>query len=356
MTILFPYRNRELKRIKLCFESLQHQKNKDFKVIFIDYGSSIAFSEPLKNYVSQFSFVDYVYSYCQFQPWSRAKAVNIGIKLVKTDYVFIADIDMIFKENFIDILHNIKNANQTIYFKVGFLNQVESQKVIPFENYKINFESRPGAQGLSLFPTKSLNDICGFDEFLHFWGAEDEDIHNRLTNLGFEEVFYNSEILMLHQWHKSYRMDESKKLSKQLRINNISRINLKRLEYNKENQRTIVNPIWGILKKREDFDLINDNKMALKILNKKENIDHFLFSELPNLKNEVLSVEFHIDNYSKSFKYYLKKILNKTVPQYYTLKQINDKVLLHIISFYHNYNYIYRVSDDEKLIQFSIQK
>ena len=112
MTIIFPYRNRELDRIKKCFDSLAIQTNKNFDIIFVDYGSEQSIASEVKSYVSQFPNLEYIYSYCQYQPWSRAKAINIGIKTAKTDYVFIADIDMIFREDFVEILHKIKNPEQ----------------------------------------------------------------------------------------------------------------------------------------------------------------------------------------------------------------------------------------------------
>lgn len=356
MTIIFPYRNRELDRIKKCFDSLAVQTNQNFDIIFVDYGSEPSIANQVKTYVSQFPNLKYIYSYCQFQPWSRAKAINIGIKAAKTVYVFITDIDMIFREDFVEILHEIKNPKQSVYFKVGFLSEAASKKQTQFENYKISFESGKGAQGLSLFPTKALNDICGFDEFLHFWGAEDEDIHNRLMNIGLEEIFYNSEILMLHQWHKNYRRSESKDLSVDLRINNITRINDERLKFNKNNSVKIVNSAWGRLISKTEFDSFNSFENLEKIVNIQEKINHFLFSELPNIGTKVIAVKFEIDDFQHSFKFYIKKILRKTVPKYYSLKEINDKVLLHIISFYHNFNYIYKVSDDKKSIQFIIQK
>mgnify|MGYP006168679861 CR=1 FL=1 len=30
--------------------------------------------------LSQYHFVSYIYSYTEFEPWSRAKALNIGLK------------------------------------------------------------------------------------------------------------------------------------------------------------------------------------------------------------------------------------------------------------------------------------
>ena len=85
-------------------------------------------------------------------------------------------------------------------------------------------------------------------------------------------------------------------------------------------------------------------------------VTHFLFIELPKFHGRILKVRFEEDPYGKTFEYYIKRFLGKKVPQYCTLKEINDQVLLHIISFYHHYPYSYQVTPDLKSITFAIKK
>ena len=59
ITIIYPYRNRELARIKRSLDSLQHQDNLDFKVLFVDYGSTIPFADSVKDLVLSYSFATY---------------------------------------------------------------------------------------------------------------------------------------------------------------------------------------------------------------------------------------------------------------------------------------------------------
>ncbi len=40
ITILYPYRNRDLERIKRSLDSLVVQTDQRFKVLFVDYGST----------------------------------------------------------------------------------------------------------------------------------------------------------------------------------------------------------------------------------------------------------------------------------------------------------------------------
>ena len=95
---------------------------------------------------------------------------------------------------------------------------------------------------------------------------------------------------------------------------------------------------------------------VVEVLNNKEAIDHFLFFELPNFSAGILNVNFLEDKFQTTIKYKVKKIIGKTVPEYYSLKEINDKLLLHLISFYNGCNYSYRISDDLKTINLKIQK
>jgi hypothetical protein len=357
ITILYPYRNREIERIKISLDSLISQTNTKFKVLFVDYGSTLSHSHEVQELLQKYSFVNYQYSYHLYQPWSRAKAVNIGLKKVETTFVFVADIDMIFKEDFIEKLNDLKHPEKAIYFKVGFLSEEESRENKPFEDYKIKHFSGVGAQGLSIFPMQAIKKIRGFDEFLHFWGAEDADIHNRLLNAGYDVDFFESETLMLHRWHPTYRKLEEEKLSKNLQISNITTLNQEHLASNKRNNLIIVNDEnWGKLISKSDYDLLNSENKNRILTNKKEQIDHFLFVELPDFKNAILSVTLVEDPFQNSLKYRLKKLMAKKVPNFYTLKEINDLFLLHIISFYRNNNYIYKVSDDLKSIEFKIQK
>lgn len=357
ITILYPYRDRELSRLKRSLDSLSKQSQPDFKVLLVDYGSEFKMAESVEGLLITYDFAEYFYSYHVNRPWSRAKAVNIGLRLVPTTYVFVADVDMIFRDDFVEKLYQLKNPKQAVYFKVGFLEENESKQLKSFNDYKISFTSGQGAQGLSLFPLDALKAINGFDEFFHFWGAEDEDVHSRLLLNGLEVLFYDSDILLLHQWHQSYRKSEQNKLTKDLQLSNITRINMQHQLHNKTTKKIIVNQKgWGQSITKEAFEQLKKEELPKEIWNSKEGIDHFLFFELPNFSGGVLNVSFYEDDFQTTMKYHVKKMVGKTVPEYYSLKEINDKLLLHLISFYNDCNYSCTISVDLKTINLKIQK
>lgn len=357
VTIIFPFRGRDIQRVKRSINSLKNQISIGFRVVFIDYGSDKVISEEIRFFLIKFSFIDYIFLYTRHQPWSKSKAINFALNTVKTTYCLIADIDMIFHPEFTKVLEKKCNLHKVIYFQVGFLSEKESKKDLPFEDYKIKFLSNEDATGISLFPIEKLRMIQGFDEFFHFWGAEDTDVHNRIRKIGCEIEFYDKQILMLHQWHKNYRNSESEILNISIQLTGIIEINKEHMNYNFNKEIELNDKEgWGKVISEAEFNELESFDDEIILINKAEIVDHFIFVELPQFKKGILSICFVEDAIQKSMKYKVKKIIGKKVPKYYTLKEINDKLLLHIISFYHQYPYFFSINDDLKSISFRIKK
>jgi glycosyltransferase involved in cell wall biosynthesis len=356
ITILYTYRNRDLVRIKRTLDSLSNQSSQNFEVLFVDYGSQKKLAYEVEQLIKGYAFARYEYLFTELQPWNKAKALNYAIKKLDTDYCFAADVDMIFHPKFISILESKRCSNKIAYFQVGFLNKEESVKEIAFDEYKINFKSNEEATGMTLFPLAALYLINGYDEFFHFWGSEDTDIQNRLRNAGFEIEYCNDEVLLLHQWHKNYRSRETKKLNTELQLSRTVEMNHLHLQTNLANKITQVNLFgWGkIINENEFIELKKETPIA--ITSKKAQIDYFLFNELPIIKGKIVSFTFIEDPMISEFKYKVKKMMGKKVPEFYSLKEVNDMVLLHVISFYHRFSYIYSINSDLKSITFSIKK
>ena len=351
ITILFTYRDKDIKRVKNSLMSLQNQSAQLFQILFIDYGSTSKYCSSLIELLKEFPSISYHYTYVENQPWSRAKAINVGLKLVTTPYVFVADIDMVFKENFVDKLNSLAHLNQSTYFKVGFLNKEISDFRVSFECIPVAFSSAIGAQGLSLFPMQALHEIKGFDEFYHFWGAEDTDVHVRLQNAGYEVSFYDSEILMLHQWHPSYRSTERKVLTNDLQLSGVVKLNHEHLKDAIASKRTIVNDEkWGTSVSRQEYNKLQKSEKQIVLINRKSEIDHFLYFTLKQEPTITTEYRFELDPEQGSLKQNIKKILRKKIPQYYSLKEINDFILLHLISYPLLKNYRYQVAPDLKTI------
>lgn len=356
-SIIYPYRNRDIQRVKNSLESLQLQTNTNFEVYFVNYGSDEDCTSQIENLLKNFSFVNYTYLYTEKQPWNKSKAINSVLKKLETGYFFVADIDMIFHSNFINIALNLSKTNEAWYFQVGFLSEKESKTSKKFEDYKIKFKSNDEATGLTLCPVKFAKAIHGFDEFYHFWGGEDTDFHVRLKHSGCTVNFYDEKLLMLHQWHKIYRHKESKHLTTDLQVSGIVQFNHHFLKQAIQNKKTIVNgDKWGKTQSKEQFDaLVKYSKTNKKTIgNSCAEINYFLFQELPNLKTGIHSFEIIEEQKNQSLKALIKSIFKKNEKSHYSLKTVNDKLLFHIINFHKGNPYNYSVSKDLKSIKFVI--
>nr|WP_294925842.1 glycosyltransferase [uncultured Flavobacterium sp.] len=358
ITILYAYRNRESKRIKRSLDSLAFQTKQNFNVIFVDYGSKKEIASEIKELVKHYSFCNYHYLFTELQPWNKSKAFNYALKNLDSQYCFTADVDMIFHPEFTSVLEEECNPGKATYFQVGYMSDDENKKEgANYDHYNIKFLSSRDSTGMTLFPVERLKSIQGFDEFFHFWGAEDTEIHCRIKKTGCELEFYDDKVLMLHQWHKNYRSREKVHLNTELQLSGIVEINHRHLALNSENEiRNVNSENWGEIISDSEFNELEECGANLILNSKVEVIEHFLFIELPQFQEGILSVCFVEDDFRRSLKYRFKKLLRKKVPKYYSLKEINDKLLLHIISFYHQFPYTYKVSNDLKSISFKIKK
>jgi predicted glycosyltransferase involved in capsule biosynthesis len=198
VTIVYCYRNRDSDRVIATLDSLQEQNRTDFRVLFIDYGSDEAISEKIKSILSGYDFVEHIYSDTRFMPWNRSHALNIGIRRAETDYVFTADIDMIFDSEFVDKLYSLAHKDSATFFKVAYLKKGIDPGT--FKAADVGSYSSDHALGLALIPRETIHSMNGYDEFYRFWGREDNDIKLRLDAAGVRTTFHD-EILMHHIYH-----------------------------------------------------------------------------------------------------------------------------------------------------------
>lgn len=355
ISIIYPYRDRDINRVEKSFESLRIQSALDFEVFFVDYGSKSFFSKQVYSLCSTYDFVTYRYFPTQFQPWNKSKALNVIIKNLTSEFCFVADVDLIFHPDFVKKAQLLQRPETAIYFQVGFLrpDQKEGENYFDYTNYR---KSTSEATGLCMFPVKILKELRGFDEFYHFWGAEDTDMLVRLNNAGYKTTYYDKEVLMIHQWHPSYRSKETKNLTEDLQISGIVQLNHQRLKSTIKNNCTLVNfETWGEILSEDDRDRLEIYPVNCTIQTEKSEIDNLIYGELPTKKNEELKLVIETPSFQVHKKNWLKNLLGKKAPKYYSLKEVNDLVLLHLITFYRNKPYIFKVNTSQKRIVLCIK-
>ena len=321
----------------------------------MDYGSTIEIAKEVKQLVNSYDFVDHVYSYTQYQPWNKCRALNMVIKNLENEYCFVADVDLLFSPEFIAKLHEVKDPNIATYFQVGYLSEQESKKDLTFKEYVPKFLSTNEATGLTLFPVRKLKEVNGFDEFFHFWGAEDTDMHHRLRNLGMPVVFHDQDLLILHQWHMSFLNQTKRDFSKEFVLTDIEHLNHAHKDKNKELRVTKVNPDgWGERVSESDFIDLKEQEITLEITNSITDIDHLIHSLLPSWKDQYIALRI-TDAKVITLKNEVKKILGKKIDRYYDMHKVNDLLLMQLIAHYRNKNYIYEVSEDARTITLKIK-
>lgn len=355
LSIIYPYRNRELERIKRSLESLVNQTKQDFKVHFIDYGSNPDLAREVEALVTSYAFADYQYVYNIHQPWNKCKALNFIIKSLQSSYFFVSDVDMLFHKQFVETALSLAKPDRAVYFQVGMLTEEETNKGLPFEDCQINFKTDETATGMTIFPVDTVKELRGFDEFYHFWGSEDTDMHERIKNYGLQINYYNRAVLMLHQWHKTYRMKETNRLTEKLQLIGVVQLNHQHLMYAISKKRKRVNGnVWGMCMNKEDLMELENPENKVDLINEKKIIDHWLFVELKSLNQGTYRFKVNMAPVQKSLKYHVKRVLRKKVPVFYSLKQVNDMLLTHIISYLKDYPYTFKVNNDLNAIEFCI--
>ncbi|WP_428231302.1 glycosyltransferase family 2 protein [Flavobacterium sp.] len=354
ITIAITYRNRDLQIVENCLNSLKNQSNTSFKVVLVDFGSEDSYASSLIKLTLNYPFVQLISCAVKKQLWNKSRAVNIALQQCSSDYFFVGDIDMIFHQNFIEKLDQLKNQNEITYFQVGFLDQKESTEKKSFHEYKINHLSGKDATGMTLYPATLLKSINGYDEFYHGWGAEDTDVHFRLHNKNVRVNFYTDELFILHQWHpKSYRTKSSQEpFHRQL-----EKINHKYIQQMQINKAIEANTHldWGILPLQETYSCLHAPAYTFSITNDKNDIEAFLSGTLINLKDVVIDVTIVKHLWYKSFKNEVKKITGKKYYQFLSLDAVNDAVLLTIISSLRNQPYEYEYSVQGQTINLKIK-
>ena len=355
ISIIYPYRNRDLKRLQRSFESLIKQSVQDFEIYFVEYGSEPQIKESVRVLCGAYSKIKYIHHATRFQPWNKAKALNSVVKNLETEFCFVADIDMIFHPEFVKTAISLQEPEKSVYFKVSFSesdDQLDGVKPEDFVNYR---HSDHNATGLTMFPVKALNSINGFDEFYHLWGAEDTDVHARLRNAGFKVEFYGEEILMLHQWHESYRVSEKPGLTAEFQIKDIVQLNHQHLKYAEEYGISRVNSGgWGkVMTAKQESELLNYS-IKMNLNDEKRTIENLIYGVLSSQSDTIFKVKISESENKQDFKNKLRKLAGKRIPEFYNMKEINDLLLIHIISFYRELPYIFQVAKDLKSITIAI--
>jgi len=353
ITIALTYRNRDLRIVKNCLDSLQNQTQKNFSVVLVDYGSEDVYAEQLATLAANYNFITVIDCPVSGQLWNKSRAINIALKQCDTSYFIVGDIDLIFHPAFIQKACELANMDEVHYFQYGFLVKEESLANKLFSDYEVAFLGNNEVTGTTLFPANKLKEVNGYDEFYHGWGAEDTDIHIRLKKAGLPIYFYDVAILVKHQWHpKAYRSKNSPAPfhSQQERVNH----SYMQLTLNNNITKANIKEDWGLIPLDVVYEkLFNKPHYLIEIDCVSYKVDALL-AQLKNFNGELIGIVIKDAAKKVKIKQQFKKLLGKKYVVYMEMEDVNNRLLEEIINNYRNLPYQYTFNREKNEINLRI--
>ncbi|WP_282069508.1 glycosyltransferase family 2 protein [Olleya namhaensis] len=352
ITIVLTNRNRELNIVKKCLASLNSQSDQDFEWFLVDYGSDVSYLKELKQLVKVYSKITYIQCPTSGQLWSKCRAINIAVKKASHPYFVVGDIDLIFHPEYISKLKQLANPSKVHYFQYGFLDALETSQEKPFKDYAIDFSGSKDVTGNTMFPTESLKEINGFDEFYQGWGAEDTDAQLRMKHKGLDICFYDEDILVKHQWHpKTYRSKTSTHPFHSV----LERINHRYMEQTIQLKRTVVNTTmaWGKPTNSVDYAALQNPNKIITIQNSVIDLSA-LIGQLQQDDSSIMTIKVSPITKKEHYKNKIKKILGKKHTEIIPMEHVNNRLLEEIIKSHRNQAYHYTFNRQENKIELTI--
>lgn len=206
LSIIYCFKDRNLARVKRSISSLHPQLGSNDEIVFVDYGSNSKIKGEVEIYLQNFLRIKYIYVEAQGRLWNRSHALNIGVKNAVSEYVMMADIDLIFSQSFLNKLKSQFQTADLVNYQCHYLPQ-------KFKKYDQLFKKpskyakrykKSTQEGLGLMAVKKslFEEVNGYDEYYRVWGMEDNDIIHRFQLIGKETTWLDkNKYFVFHQWH-----------------------------------------------------------------------------------------------------------------------------------------------------------
>jgi hypothetical protein len=194
LTVVYTVRDRPVERLVNSINSLRAMSSgMTFNVIVVDYGCDDYHKKQLEKSQDKTGF-QLIRTETQGFPWSRGKAMNIGIYRVQTEYFISTDIDMVFESDIISETIANLGVNKKIHCRPHWLPRSGKK------NKSYTHDNAHHGAFMVMRKEEFLN-LGGFSENIMFWGMEDTELNVRAEHAGFEIVWLPRHIKMYHVWH-----------------------------------------------------------------------------------------------------------------------------------------------------------
>ncbi|HUX38446.1 MAG TPA: glycosyltransferase [Rectinemataceae bacterium] len=193
VSVVVPYRDRDLSRVEALLSSLRLHTKTPFEFIVSDYGSRDDYRSKLDALRGRMEF-RVARSEARGLPWNRSHAINNGVRVAQGRLVVISDVDMVFHDPVVDHLAGTIKEDEA-----WFLESIWPQR--PNANPLKGVRNR-SAGVFQMLHRAWFERLDGFCEDFEFWGAEDIDWLGRLERAGCRINWLTADQFRLtHSWH-----------------------------------------------------------------------------------------------------------------------------------------------------------
>ncbi len=202
-SLLLPYRNRDMLRLKRCLESLSAQDFNDFELVLVDYGTEKKLAAEVAALCANYNFVRLIYNDFEGHLWNRSHALNTALNATEAVYIITLDVDMIYCPHFLTAVKARAQPNLLLFYGCYYLPQnFQAYSTLHTQTPKDLPESDAAALGIFVAPRAAMQEVGGFDEYFRVWGVEDLDMRTRLVAYGLKnERLQTKDAPVFHQWH-----------------------------------------------------------------------------------------------------------------------------------------------------------
>ena len=204
ISVVICFRDWPVEHLRRSITSMLASQSPPAEIVLSDYGSS----DPERSLqFIRFETVRRVYT-ANPGPWSRSRALNVGVHAATSDFIVTTDADILFAPATIGAAYRelLKNPDALYLIQCRdlpedlprhHLDQLEWDRI----ESAARLRPRSGMGGFAAFARSRYLAVGGYDERMIVYGSEDIDFAKRMRSNGAPLVWIDSSARIYHQWH-----------------------------------------------------------------------------------------------------------------------------------------------------------